>query len=106
MVYDPRMPSRDACVLGNLLERWAREKPDDTAIMFYGGEQWNWAETLALTRRAAKGLADRGVKKGDHVLSWQPNNRESVLIWFGLNYLGAVYVPVNTAYKTRSTAAP
>ncbi len=99
MVYDPRMPSRDACVLGNQLERWARGKPNDTAIIFHGGEQWTWAETLALIRRAAKGLADRGVGKGDHVLSWQPNNRESVLIWFGLNYLGAVYVPVNTAYK-------
>jgi crotonobetaine/carnitine-CoA ligase len=67
--------------------------------MFHGGEQWTWAEALELTRRAARGLRDMGVKKGDHVLSWQPNNREAVITWFGLNYLGAVYVPVNTAYK-------
>ena len=99
MVHDPRMPARDVCVLGYQLEHWAAEKPDDVAVMFHGGEQWTWAEALALTRRAAKGLADMGVKKGDHVLSWQPNNREAVLAWFGLNYLGAVYVPVNTAYK-------
>ena len=39
------------------------------------------------------------MQKGDHVLSWQPNNREALLTWFGLNYLGAVYVPMNTAYK-------
>lgn len=99
MVYDPRMPARDVCVLGNQLERWAREKPGEVAFMFHGGEQWTWAAALELTRRAARGLRNMGVKKGDHVLSWQPNNREAVITWFGLNYLGAVYVPVNTAYK-------
>ena len=74
-------------------------RPDAIAIMFYGGETWTWRQTLELTQRAAKGLQAMGVKKGDHVLSWQPNNREAILTWFGLNYLGAVYVPVNTAYK-------
>ena len=99
MVYDPRMPSREACVLGYQLEHWARQKPDEIAFMFYGGEAWTWAQTLDLTRRAANGLKNMGVKKGDHVLSWQPNNTDAVLTWFGLNYIGAVYVPVNTAYK-------
>ncbi len=99
MVFDPRIPSRETCVLGYQLERWALEKPDDVAILFYGGETWTWRETLELTRRAAKGLQSRGVRAGDHVLSWQPNNREAVLTWFGLNYLGAVYVPLNTAYR-------
>lgn len=52
-----------------------------------------------MARRAARGLTDLGVHKGDHVLSWQPNNREALLTWFGLNYLGAVYVPLNVAYR-------
>jgi len=99
MVYDPRMPARQTCVLGYQVEHWARQKPDDIALIFYGGESWTWSETLALTQRAANGLQQMGVKKGDHVLSWQPNNREAMLTWFALNYLGAVYVPVNTAYK-------
>ena len=86
-------------MLGYQLERWAREKPDDVAIIFHGGERWTWGEALELTRRAAKGLQDLGVTKGDHVLSWQPNGREAILTWFGLNYLGAVYVPMNIAYK-------
>ena len=99
MVYDPRIPVREECVLAYQLERWTGEKPDETAFIFHDGERWSWAEALQLTRRAAAGLQAMGVKKGDHVLSWQPNNREAVLTWFGLNYLGAVYVPVNTAYK-------
>ena len=97
MVFDPRMPSRDISVLGYQLEHWAREKPDDVAFMFY--EKWTWSQALDLTRRRARGFENLGVKKGEHVLSWQPNNSDAVLNWFGLNYLGAVYVPVNTAYK-------
>lgn len=99
MVYDPRIPAVEHCVLGYQLERWARERPGQDAVIFHGGERWNWRLTLELTRRAAAGLRDLGVRKGDHVLSWQPNNREALLTWFGLNYLGAVYVPVNLAYK-------
>jgi len=99
MVFDPRIPDRELCILGHQVERWAREKPMDTAIIFHGGETWTWAETLRLTQQAAAGLQKLGVTKGDHVLSWQPNNREAILTWFGLNYLGAVYVPMNTAYK-------
>lgn len=99
MVFDPRIPARDECVLGHQLERWAAERPDETAFLFHTGERWTWRETLDHTRRAAKAFTDLGVTKGDHVLSWQPNCREAVLTWFGLNYLGAVYVPLNTAYK-------
>ena len=62
MVYDPRMPAPDVCVLGPLLEKWAKIKPDQTAIIFADGESWSWSEALALTRRAAKGLQAMGVK--------------------------------------------
>ena len=99
MVYDSRIPAREDCVLGRLLERWALEKPDEEALIFADGRQWSWSRVLELTRRVAAGLVDAGVQKGDHVLSWQPNCSEAILTWFGLNYIGAVYVPVNIAYR-------
>jgi crotonobetaine/carnitine-CoA ligase len=99
MVFDTRIPDSQQCVLGYQLEHWARERPEQTAIIFHGGESWSWSEALEMTQRAAMGLRELGVCKGDHVLSWQPNNREALLTWFGLNYLGAVYVPLNVAYK-------
>ena len=99
-MFDHRIPAREECVLGHLLERWAEVKPDDIALIFQNGPTWTWRETLERTRQTAKALADLGVVKGDHVLSWQPNGPDAVLTWFGLNYLGAVYVPVNTAYKS------
>ncbi len=99
MIFDPRIPAHDECVLGSQLERWATAQPDALAVRFHDGESWTWAEALRNTQRAAKAFQDLGVKKGDHVLSWQPNGRDALVTWFGLNYLGAVYVPLNTAYK-------
>jgi crotonobetaine/carnitine-CoA ligase len=52
-------------------------------------------------RSAATGLASLGVGRGDHVLCWLPNAPEGVLAWLGANYLGAVYVPLNTSYRGR-----
>ena len=45
------------------------------------------------------GFQKLGVKQGDHVLVWGPAGREHTLIFFGLSYIGAVYVPINTAYR-------
>ena len=72
-VFDHRILSREECVLGHLLERWAKVKPDDVALIFENGPTWTWHEALEHTRRTAKAFADLGVLKGDHVLSWQPN---------------------------------
>lgn len=93
------IPSRESCVLGPLIEKWANEKPDDIAIIFENGLEWSWSDVLGQTRATAVRMQKMGIGAGDHVLSWQPNNAEAVLTWFALNYLGAVYVPMNTAYK-------
>jgi crotonobetaine/carnitine-CoA ligase len=97
--YQSNIPARKACVLGPLIEKWARKKPNDLAFIFDCGSQWNWSEVLTLTRYTASRFKNMGVEAGDHVLSWQPNNKEAVLTWFGLNYIGAVFVPMNTAYR-------
>jgi crotonobetaine/carnitine-CoA ligase len=99
MVYDQRIPGRSNCVSGALLDKWAQEKPGETFLIFEDGESWSYGETRTRVRRAAAGFKSLGVSFGEHVLSWQPNGKEAILTWFGLNYLGAVYVPVNINYK-------
>lgn len=49
--------------------------------------------------QTALGLQRIGVAQGDHILVWLPNSREHIRIFFAINYLGAVYVPINTAYR-------
>jgi crotonobetaine/carnitine-CoA ligase len=39
------------------------------------------------------------VTQGDHVAVWLPNSRDALLIFYAINYLGAVFVPFNTAYR-------
>jgi len=99
--FDPRVPDASTCVLKPLLERWAAEQPDRVFARFEDGGEWTWAETLAIAQRAASGLQSLGVAQGDNVLSWLPNGRDALRVWFGANLLGAVYVPLNTAYRGR-----
>jgi crotonobetaine/carnitine-CoA ligase len=93
------MPGRDACVVGPLLERWARERPERPFLEFEDGGAWSFREMRLRTRRAAAGLHALGLRRGARLLSWMPNRRETVLGWFGSNWLGAVYVPINTAWR-------
>jgi carnitine-CoA ligase len=96
---DPRMPRPDQCVQRTMIERWARTQPKKTFAIFADGEQWTYAQTQALAIRTANALRALGVKQGERVLVWLPNNADCLRVWFGLNYLGAVFVPINTAYR-------
>jgi crotonobetaine/carnitine-CoA ligase len=96
------LPDRDACVLPLSLQRRAKDEPDRPLIVFEDGSSWSAAQTDAHVLRTAAGLAELGVRQGDHVLSWLPNGSDAVRAWLGANQLGAVYVPVNTAFRGRS----
>lgn len=98
---DPRVLPREKCVLRYALERWAAERPGQVYAVFEDGREWTFAEVLERTRRLAAGLAGFGVSQGDHVAMWLPNGSDSMLTYFAINYLGAVYVPLNTAYRGR-----
>ncbi|MEZ5101733.1 MAG: AMP-binding protein [Thermoleophilia bacterium] len=96
---DPRIPPREQVVLRYLLDRYAEERPDQVFVKFTSGEEWTFADLREVTLRHAAGFQALGVEQGDHVLSFLPNSREAIGIWYGLNYLGAVYIPANPAYK-------
>jgi carnitine-CoA ligase len=96
---DPRMPRPDQCVQRYMIERWAREQPDKTFAIFADGEQWTYGEMQTCAIRTANALRALGVKQAERVLVWLPNTADCLRVWFGLNYLGAVFVPVNTAYR-------
>ncbi len=99
--HDPRIPAPEDCVLRPLLERRAAGTPDKVFVRYADGTQWTYRETLAIARRTAVGLRGLGVQQGEHVLSWLPNGPDAIRVWFGLNMLGAVCVPINLAYRGR-----
>lgn len=93
------VPAPDRCVLGDLLRRHAATQPDKVFIRFADGTTWTYADTLAEAQRMANVLAGEGVARGDTVVVWLPNGPDIVRAWFGINLLGAVYVPLNTAFR-------
>lgn len=94
-----RLPGRDDCVVRELLIRRANEHPEREFLLFESGERWTFADALTRVRRFAAGLEAQGVRQGDFVLSWQGNGPMAVTTFLALNYLGAVYVPINTSYR-------
>ena len=97
--FDPKTPAREDCVLKSILDTRAIRYPDRRVAMFEDGTTWTYAECRDRVRRAAAALQALGVKKGDRVLAWLPTGMPMMLTWFASNYLGAVFVPLNTAYR-------
>jgi crotonobetaine/carnitine-CoA ligase len=92
----------DICVLRYALERNARTKPDEIFAAFEGGERWTFAQTLQQVESCAGNLHELGVRQGDHVVLVLPTSPLALRAMFAINYLGAVYVPVNPALKGSS----
>ena len=99
--FDPAMPAREDCVLRHRLDCAARDFPDRLLAQFEDGTTWTYAEARAIAQSTAAGLRDRGVQRGDMVSVWLPNGPACMQAWFGINYLGAVYAPINTGYRGR-----
>lgn len=96
---DPRIPNRDECVLRYLLDRWANERPDQPHVVFAEGAEWTFAELRDKVRTKAAGLRAMGIEQGEHVAVWLPNGPDALIAFYAINYIGAVFVPFNTAYR-------
>lgn len=96
---DPRVPAREDCVMRYVLEKQADLHPDRPYIRLPDGRAIGYRAFRDEVMRMAAGLAALGVKQGDHVNVWMPNTVDIVRVWFAINWLGAVYVPINTAYR-------
>ncbi|MFE0151198.1 AMP-binding protein [Nonomuraea sp. NPDC059007] len=94
-------PEAAECVVPLVLRRRAEERPGEVFAVFQDGEEWTGARVLHETLAMAEVLHEHGVRPGDLVVSWLPNGPDALRTWFGLNELGAVYVPVNTALRGR-----
>src|SRR5439155_23555174 len=95
----PPFPSREDCVLPELLARRAAETPDRPQFLFED-ETWTCAQAVREAWRAANGLrAHCGVEPGDYVSVWVPTSPDVLRAWFGTNAAGAVYAPLNLSAR-------
>jgi crotonobetaine/carnitine-CoA ligase len=100
--HDPRVPAARDCVVRHILDRRAQEHGDRVYATFLDGTpDWTFADLRRNVIETANGLRECGVRQGDHVLAWLPNGTEALRVLLAINYLGATFVPINTAYKGR-----
>ena len=63
-----------------------------------GRDDWRYADLDTQASRAAGALVDLGVRPGDRVVTQTEKTPEALALYLGCLKLGAIYVPLNTAY--------
>lgn len=80
----------------------AEQYGDKVAVDYFQlGAQLTYLDLHVRSNRIAANLLALGYRKGAHLAVMLPNGPESVLVWFAIAKIGAVIVPVNTAYGGR-----
>ncbi|WP_452655690.1 AMP-binding protein [Sphingomonas bisphenolicum] len=91
--------ARDEIVLRYLLEKRAHADPEKMFVRHQNGVEWTYGEMLARAQRISGALYETGVRQYDNIFFWMPNSPALLETWFGANYMGATFVPANTAYR-------
>ncbi len=97
MSYLDQFPPADT-IAHLLLERRASEDPEAVFYTFRN-EIWTLGRFNATVNRMARNLAVHGIGAGAHVAVLMDTSPDYLALWFALSKLGAVEIPINTAYR-------
>jgi acyl-CoA synthetase (AMP-forming)/AMP-acid ligase II len=75
-----------------------QERPGDVAFVFRN-EPWTYERVAVEAERVARGMAAHGVGSGDRVALHMMNRPEFIFAYFACFRLGAIAVPLRTAFK-------
>ena len=84
--------------LGDFLKETVASNSDATFLEVLGNT-YSYAIFYEQVLKAASFYGSLGVSEGDRVCLLLPNCPEVLFSWFGLSVIGAIAVPINTAYK-------
>ncbi|QSX39431.1 AMP-binding protein [Shewanella cyperi] len=86
--------------IGQYLEHICDRFGDNPAVVVHHQQiRWDYRRYLAEIDRLATGLLALGVRPGDRVGIWSPNNIEWCLTQFATARIGAIMVCINPAYR-------
>ena len=85
------------------LKRWSLYSPNAVALQEGDGNKaFSYSELFTRSQKAAHLLSTRyGVRKGDRVAVFSQNRAEYVVLFFGLQRLGAILAPLNFRLTAR-----
>jgi malonyl-CoA/methylmalonyl-CoA synthetase len=88
----------------DLLEIQYRERPDAVALHEPSGRSYTYRELFEETDAFSTLLASRGLTRGDRVAVFSENRPDLVPAYLAILRVGALAVPINTAYRPREIA--
>jgi acetyl-CoA synthetase len=98
-----RLNLAESCV-----HRWARERPDDEALVGWSEDgrrtSYTWAEASHEVRRLAEALVALGVEAGDRVALYLPMYPEVAIASHACAHVGAVQVPIFSGFAAPTIA--
>ena len=92
------MESMSENVVGKLIRKKALSQRD-RVFLHFKDQTVTYRQLDERSNRFANGFSDLGIKKDDKVAIMMKNHPDFLYVWFGAVKLGAVEVPINTAYK-------
>ena len=85
-----------------LLESRVRQHPDK-AFLIFEDQVISYADFDTTVNRVASGFLRLGISTGDRVCVMLSNCPEFLYAWFGLMKIGAILVPINSAFRSTET---
>ncbi|EDQ02255.1 acyl-CoA synthase [Shewanella benthica KT99] len=85
--------------IGSYFDDIANRYPDNLAVVQHQKVRWTYKQYQQHIDELAIGLLELGIKPGDRVGIWSPNNIEWCLTQFATAKIGAVMVCINPAYR-------
>jgi crotonobetaine/carnitine-CoA ligase len=90
--------TQEARVLGRILRQQSEKIPDETYLIS-GAEHYTYGRVNELANAYAAGLRGLGVGQGDTVALFMGGSLECIFTTYGVNKLGAIWVPTNNDYR-------
>ena len=86
--------------IGDMFDRTTARYPDNEALVSRHQKlRYTYKQLQTEIDRFARGLMALGLKKGERIGIWSPNNAEWVITMFAATKIGAILVNVNPAYR-------
>jgi fatty-acyl-CoA synthase len=83
------------------VDRWAKEKPNDIALIEYNtGEEVTWKDFATKSKAFAAKLLKMGIKKGDVVATMLVLLKEHVYLMYACYRIGAIIAPLDPRLKS------
>ena len=88
----------ESWIIAQVLEKRAADFPNHP-IVLWSGKEYTYSYLNKNANRVGKGLQNLGVSNSEKVAVMMKSSPTYIGVWFGIAKIGAVEVPINTAYK-------